>query len=270
MENKNKNKSIGVFDSGVGGLTVLKELKLLCPNEKYIYFGDTKNLPSGEKTKQELIAIAKDIFDFYKELEVKAVVMACNTSSATVYEELKDNYDFEIYPIVQIVSQFVAQKGYKKVAIMATNATINSHAYANEITKYNQNITVIEQACPQLVPLVENKIADSDTSLIIQKYLNPVLSGNPDKIILGCTHYPHLINELGKYTDKSMFLNPAEDFAQFIIEDLKAKNLLTENSQQITEFYVSSNPEQFKQNASNFIGSKIDLPLQKEFLPLEK
>lgn len=253
MDNFNKS-SIGVMDSGVGGLTVLKQLLQVCPNEDYLYFGDTKNLPYGEKSKEELIEIAKKVFDFFKEKNVKAVIMACNTTSATVYDELKDHYDFKIYPLIQLVSKCLTQdKDLKRVAIMATQATVNSHKYKTELQKINSEIKVFEQACPLLVPIVEQKLKNYDEKEIITDYLKDVLSFNPQKIILGCTHYPYLLNSFAQYADKKLFINPSMIFANYIREDLKNLGLLTNNQKGSVEYFASSEPEAFKENSKLFL-----------------
>ena len=138
----NNDSPIGIFDSGVGGLSVFAELVKLLPNENYIYFGDTINLPYGNKTKEELIKITQNIFDFFKAKKVKAVVMACNTTSALTYETLSPKYDFKIYPIVQTVAKEIAIGNYRNIGIFATQGTVNSHAYKKEIQKYSPNTQV--------------------------------------------------------------------------------------------------------------------------------
>lgn len=256
-----KNKAIGVMDSGVGGLTVLKHLQMLCPNENYIYTGDTKNLPYGEKTKDQLIEIARKVFDFYAKSNVKAVVMACNTTSATVYDELKNDYDFEIYPIIQIIAKSLSKdKNLTKIGVMATNATVTSKKYTQELKKNNPQIEVFEQACPLWVPVIEKKLKEYDKETIITNYLDNVLKFNPQKIILGCTHYPYLLDELIKYAPKELFVNPAELFANYIKQDLNGKNLLKETTSGSTEYYASANPQEFKENAKLFLDIK-DEPL---------
>ena len=255
MESRNiKDYGIGVMDSGVGGLTVLKQLKTICPNEHYLYFGDTKNLPYGEKSKNELIKIAAKVFDFFQQQDVKAVVMACNTTSATVYDELKNDYDFKIYPIIQVVSKVITKdKNLCRIGVMATQATVKSGKYKTELQKYNPNLQVYEQACPLWVPVVEHKITNYDEKEVIESYLTNVLSFKPQKIILGCTHYPYLLNKLSKYADKNLFINPASIFAQYIKDDLQKHNLLSEKNEQHIEYYASSNPEEFKENAELFL-----------------
>lgn len=249
-----KNKAIGVMDSGVGGLTVLKQLVEIAPNENYLYFGDTKNLPYGEKSKDELISIAKKVFDFYAQKQVKAVVMACNTTSATVYDELKDNYDFKIYPIIQVVSKILAQDNkLNRVAIMATKATVNSHKYRDEFLFNNPKINVFEHACPMWVPVVENKLVNYDKNDVITQYLDAVLAFEPQKVVLGCTHYPYLLDELSKFASRDLFVNPSKLFADFIINDLAEMNLLTDNSIGSVEYFASSDADAFKKNARLFM-----------------
>lgn len=251
------NRPIGVFDSGIGGLTVLKELLEKISGENFIYVGDTKNLPYGEKNKEELILIIKRIFDFFKSLNVKAVVMACNTSSAQVYDELKNLYDFKIYPIIQITSECITKnKNLKRIAVLATNATINSHAYAISAKSHNKNIEIYEHSCPEWVPIVEKTLDNFNEDDLILKYLKPALDFKPDTIILGCTHYPYLLDKLKKYAPLSLFCNPAVPFANYIVNDIEKAN--TTGS---CEFYTTSNPEKFKKNASIFLNIDSEVKL---------
>lgn len=240
------NCPIGVFDSGVGGLSVFAELLKLLPNENYIYFGDTINLPYGNKTKEELFSITKNIFDFFKSRNVKAVVMACNTTSAITYDLLKDKYDFKIYPIVQNAAKQITSEGYSRIGVFATLGTINSHAYKNEIQKYNPKTNVFELACPEWVGIVENGIIENDDSIKnIKIHLDEMLLNKPDKIILGCTHYPYLLNVLTKFAPKELFINPAKYFSQSIFEDLRMNDLISNSEDRKHTFYVTSNPSAF-------------------------
>src|SRR5574344_414300 len=186
--NKNEvcdNRPVGFFDSGVGGLTVLNRVQKVIPNEKYIYFGDTKNMPYGEKTETQLIEFADNIFKFFERNGVKVVVMACNTTSAIVYEKLKNNYNFKIYPIVQSVAKVFANLNIQRIGIFATPATINSHIYSKEISKYNKNIEVFELACPEWVKIVEeNRENEPESDKLIKIYLDKMMLNKPDKIVL--------------------------------------------------------------------------------------
>lgn len=252
--NQNNNNAIGFFDSGVGGVTVFEQVKKLLPNENYIYFGDTKNMPYGEKTEEQLLKFADNIFRFLEEKNVKAVVMACNTTSAIVYEKLKNNYNFEIYPIIQSVSKILSELPIKKIGVFATPATINSHAYAKEIHKHNPDLEIFEIACPEWVKIVEEQKEQMNSSknAVAQK-LHEMMAFKPEKIVLGCTHYPYLENILKEFLPIDMFINPSISFAKAIQTDLVKKNLLNNSTEEKYEkFFVSASPENFKHAASMF------------------
>lgn len=258
VQQKLKQKKIAFSDSGIGGLTVFKKLKELLPNEDYIYFGDLKNVPYGEKSKEELIKIADKIFKFLESKDIKALVMACNTTSANAYEELKDKYNFKIYPIIQSCASIIAKLPIKKVGLLATEATIKSGVYAKELKKYNPNLEVFEASCPPWVGIVEEgRQKEAKSVACVESYLGKILHNYPDKIILGCTHYPYLLDVLAKFTPKDMFIDPAQYFAEFIKNDLAVNDLLNDSNRQgREEFYVSADPENFKKSAASFYSLK--------------
>mgnify|MGYP002711161078 FL=1 len=250
--NNNKNKPIAVFDSGVGGLTVYKKLKEILPNEDYIYFGDLKNCPYGQKSKQQLVDLTADIFNYFKCEDVKAVVMACNTTSANVYDEYNNKFDYTLYPIIQSCAKIISQLPIERLGVFATSATISSGAYKREINSHNPNIEVFEMSCPGWVQIVEgNKQNDELSVQLIKENIDRMLENNPDKILLGCTHYPFLLDVLSTFAPRDMFIDPAEYFASYIKDDLSSKNLLNENGGQ-EKFYVSANPKEFKIAAKMF------------------
>lgn len=248
MEN---NSPIGFFDSGVGGLSVYARFREQFPCENTIYYGDLKNLPYGNKSKKQLIGYTRTIMDFFKAKNVKAVVIACNTSSALAYETIKDEYDFKIYPIIQYSVKLISKLALKRVGVFATVGTVNSGAYKRELLNSNFSMQVLEMACPNWVSIVEgyeqNGLDD------IKLHLNKMLEFNPDKIILGCTHYPYLLDTLIQLAPKDLFIDPAEYFIDYIKDDL-----LKTNSNQIgdEEFYVSAEPELFIKNAKRFYDVK--------------
>lgn len=212
------NRPIAFFDSGVGGLTVFAKVKKLLPNENYLYFGDTKNMPYGEKSEKQLIEFADRIFKFFEKQNAKAVVMACNTTSAITYEKLKDNYNFKIYPIIQTVCATLAGlDGVKSLGVIATPATINSHAYSKGIAKYNKDMKVYELAAPNWVRIVEeHRIHQPQSIEQIKEILEVMKENNPDKIVLACTHYPYLLDVLKKFLPEDKYIDPAIFFAQSI------------------------------------------------------
>lgn len=248
------NRQIGVYDSGVGGLTVLKKLKKLLPNESFVYYGDTVNIPYGTKTKEELLKITQKTMKFFKEKNVKSVVMACNTTSAAVYEDLKDDVDFILYPLVQNACKNIAALKADKIGVLSTEVTANSHAYKNNLQKYRKEIEVFEHGCPSdWVKIVENNLLSTiGCQQIIKEHLNILLDKNPDIIILGCTHYPYLKNLLVQFAGKDIFIDPAEYFADFIVKDLTQRNILSETKKSDDKFFVTSDTEKFFSSSQLF------------------
>lgn len=254
------NAPIAFFDSGIGGLTVLNKVKAILPNEKFLYYGDTLHMPYGEKSKEQLLEFSDNIFKFFEERQVKAVVMACNTTSSVIYDDVKGKYNFKLYPIVQSVSKILANLDISTLGIFATRATIESKAYQNEIKKYNPEMKVVGQFCPDWVHFVEeNTMNLPQNKDVIKHDLEKMLQNSPDKIILGCTHYPFLTDILAQFAPREKFIDPAISFAKFIKSDLAADNLLSDDNICKEEFYVSSNPELFKSSAKMFYNVK-DLP----------
>lgn len=248
-----KTSPIGFFDSGVGGLSVLAKFRAVLENENILYFGDLKNLPYGNKSKTELVGFAQNILDFFESKNVKAVVIACNTSSALAYESIKNKYNFKIYPIIQSCAKKISNMGFSTIGVFATQGTIFTHAYKNEINKYDKNINVIEIACPNWVEIVEGIESNIDEHFDLKTKCSEMLKYNPQKIILGCTHYPYLIDKLTEFVPREMFINPSEIFVDFIKEDLEKSNLLNPTIQKgIEEFFVSARQEDFVKNAQIF------------------
>lgn len=241
------NKPIGVFDSGVGGLSVLKKLKEELPNENYIYFGDTARIPYGEKTEEELFEIIKEILDFYKYKNVKAVVTACNTGTAAMASDIKKDYDFPIFGLIEPAAEYAAYSNADKIGVICTTATAALKAYGKAINKLNPDIEVIETACPGLVEIVENnKIDTYEAKKLVLKYITPLLEKNIKKIILGCTHYPYLRKIINDVTlDNEILIDPADYLAYKLTDDLMFLNNSTEDG--IVDFYVSSDPAKFEE-----------------------
>ena len=230
------------------------KLYKLLPNENFIYFGDTANVPYGTKTKEELLVITHKIMDFFAKRNVKSVVMACNTTSAVAYDTLKNDYDFKIYPLIQTACQKIAETGAKKIGILSTEATANSHAYKNNIQNFDKDITVFEHGCPKKwVEMVENHTQNLPENFdVIKENLTVLLEQNVDRIVLGCTHYPYLKDILVKISGKDIFIDPSEFFAESITNDIKSRCPNSKPNQTEPEFYVSSSPKKFIQSAEIF------------------
>lgn len=250
-ENK---KKIGFCDSGVGGLTVYSKFRKVMDNEDCIFFGDLKNSPYGNKTKDELVGYSRKIFDFFKLKDVKAVVMACNTTSASTYPVLKNEYGFKIYPIIQSCAKIISEMKISRLGILATPSTVKSGVYESEIHKYNPDIDIFSHACPEWVNIVEtNTMTEPDKIELIKSDLETLLKAKPEKIILGCTHYPYLTDILSLYVSKDIFVDPSEFFVKYIKSDLEKRGLVNPQNRKGTEdFYVSANPDGFKSASKMF------------------
>lgn len=267
------NKPIGIFDSGLGGLSVLGELKKILPNEKFIYFGDSANVPYGEKSKEQLIGFSRNILDYFKSRGVKMVLMACNTSSAVTLNVVKDEYDFDVLGLIEPAAKFLAEQKYSDIGVIATSATIKSNAYRDTILKYsNKNISQI--ACPGLVELVESgKIDTEEAKILVAKYIEPLLEQKVKKIVLGCTHYPFLseiITDLAQNRD--ILINPAEFLAQEAFARLKSQDALNFDDAGMVEFYTSKAPEEFVRVGKNLFDGVVSaelLELNKSYLHLK-
>ncbi|MDD5005346.1 MAG: glutamate racemase [Candidatus Omnitrophica bacterium] len=255
-------RPIGVFDSGVGGLTVVKELMRLLPNENIIYFGDTARVPYGIKSKETIVKFSLENILFLLKQEVKTIVIACNTSSSTALPLLKRHFKI---PIIGVIGPGVKEAIYatrnKRIGVIATKATINSHAYERQIKRLNPKIKVFNQACPLLVPLAEEGWARrKETRDIANFYLKPMKKSGIDTLILGCTHYPLLKEVLRRVLGNSVrLIDSARQVAYETKEILASEGLLNNKKKQGKYiFYVSDELQQFKKLAKNFLGKDIE------------
>lgn len=251
MNNKQNNYSspIGVYDSGSGGLSVLKELKRILPNESFIYFGDTKRMPYGDKTPSQLMSFCINILDYFQTRNVKAAISACNTSSAVVLPNLKKAYSFDIFGMIEPTSKYVANLNFEKVGIIATAATIKTSAYKISIEQINNKTEVIQQSCSGLVEMIEANKSDSQECFsLLKSYVEPLIQQNVQAIVLGCTHYPILESMIHEITNhKIIIINPALVVAKSVKEQLEKQNLINTSSALKTEFYASKNPKLFEE-----------------------
>jgi len=209
---------------------------------------------SQEKTKEQLIVFVKDILDWYKLNNVKAVFMACNTSSAVVLDEIEKDYNFPIFGIIKPTAEFICQLEAKIIGIIATSATIKSNAYSREILKIDPSKKVYEIACPGLVEIVESgKFNSSEAFEKVYNYVNPLLEKGVEKIVLGCTHYPYLSDVINKIAQKSdILIDPAEHLIKKAIVQLENNKLLNFGDSGSRKYFVSSNPENFVKVAGSF------------------
>lgn len=252
---------IGVFDSGLGGLTVVKQLIQFLPNEKIVYFGDTARVPYGTKSAQTIIRYAREIMNILLAHEVKMIVVACNTASALALEVLTKEFDL---PVLGVISpgarKAAASTKNKKVGIIATSSTVKSGAYAAKIRGFNNRIQAFGQACPLFVPLVEEGWFEHDvTYRVAQEYLKPLKKAGVDTLILGCTHYPLLKNVVHSVMGpKVALVDSAEEVAAQVRQLLMEKGLLrTQLSPARHTFLVSDEPQNFQRLALRFLGGGV-------------
>lgn len=205
---------IGMFDSGVGGLTVFEQALKLLPRESIIYLADTARVPYGGRSPSEIIKINKEILSYLVNLGVKLIIIACGTSSSIAYPLLKDKYKVPMIGMIEGGAKMAAAATKnKKIGIIATVGTINSGAYQNAIKALNKETEVMGVACPLLVPLIEGGFAASEeTKKVLKEYLRPLLRAKIDTLVLGCTHYPHLSNVIKEIAGTQVtVINPAEE-----------------------------------------------------------
>lgn len=261
MSDKKRNFAIGVFDSGLGGLTVVKELMKLLPYENIVYFGDTARVPYGTKSKEAIIRFSKENVEILKEHKVKMIVVACNTSSSFALPTLRESFSLPILGVIKPgAKKAVETTRNRRVGIIATSATINSGEYVKEIKRLDPAAKVTAKACPLFVPLVEEGWFDEKVSLAIaHKYLDGMKRDRIDTLILGCTHYPLLKPLLKKAMGKDVML---VDSAQEVAREVK--QLLEYTGQNRTaksaprhEFLVSDEPKHFSKLAQKFLGRPI-------------
>lgn len=258
---------IGLFDSGVGGLSVLKAIINNNISDDFIYFGDTKNVPYGTKTKDEILSYTKNIMKFFIEKGADCAIMACNTSSALVYEELKAKFSnkIKIYPLIQYAAPyFKDEKG--TIGVMATSATVKSLAYSKEIRKINPEVNIFELECQKFVEIVEKRLYKDYSSLeYIKEKLEHFKKAKCSKIILGCTHFPYLTPVFKEFAPEIDFIDPAKLLIKSIKNELE--KISKENSKKPVsfKFCVSKDPESFKQSGSIFFDIQ-DKPELVEFI----
>jgi len=203
---------IGIFDSGHGGLTVVRQLHKILPHENVVYFGDLARVPYGSKTPAQIIGYNKEIMNFLAHQKSKMILIACNTSSAIALEDNRSEFAMPILGLIAPAANLCAKlTKTKKVSVLATQATVRSDAYAKQIKMVDPDIHVQSIACPEFVPLVENnQIHTEQAEAVVKKYMEQVNHFNPDVLIHGCSHYPYLEFQMKKFCHSSLhFLDPA-------------------------------------------------------------
>ncbi len=257
------NRAIGVFDSGLGGLTVVKELHKILPKENIVYLGDTGRIPYGSRSRETIIKYAQEDIDFLKSRDVKMIVAACGTVSSTLPKEISENlgvpYADVVLPSAQEACKLTANG---RVGVVGTSASIRSNAYGRTICGIRPEAQVFGNACPLLVHVVESGLIQPDNQiakLSVEMYLKPLVEERIDTLILGCTHYPILydiFNELLNY--QVSLIDPGKCTARYVKSVLTSKDLLCDRETEgNTEYNVTDQPNGFEQTASIFLGEPV-------------
>ena len=271
-ENKlimDKNAPIGVFDSGVGGLTVAREIMRQIPNERIVYFGDTARVPYGSKSKDNIIKFSRQIIRFLQTENVKAIVIACNTASALALDEMQQEFDLPILGVVKPGAKVAVETTVnKRIGIIGTEANIRSGVYTRYIKSLDDEAKVFEKACPLFVPLVEEGWLHDDITLqVASRYLEELKEKDIDTLIMGCTHYPLIRSTIRKVMgDKVNLVNPAYETAIELKNLLERDNLANkcdvDSPSGMYRFYVSDAEEKFKLFANSILPFDITMTKQ--------
>ncbi|MCI8483739.1 MAG: glutamate racemase [Lachnospiraceae bacterium] len=259
-----KYAPIGVFDSGVGGLTVAREIMRQLPQESIIYFGDTARVPYGSKSKETIVRYSRQIIHFLESKGVKAIVVACNTASAFALEEIRPEMRMPIIGVVKPGAKVAAESTVNgRIGVIGTEGTVGSQIYTEMIHRHNPNAVVLGKACPLFVPLVEEGwLKDPVTIEVAKRYLATFQESEIDTLILGCTHYPLLRSTIREIMgDEVNLVNPAYETAQGLKCLLEQNQLANDSKEQKTfatyRFFVSDAAEKFKNFASSILPCEI-------------
>jgi glutamate racemase len=246
---------IGVFDSGVGGLTVLKALRTAFPAQSFLYLGDTARVPYGTKSPKVVTRYALEALDFFLTFPLKGVVVACNTASSVALPTMQERVpDLPIYGVIEPAVQYALTYNPKKVVVLATEATVKSHSYRNALLQQDPEMKVEEIPCPLFVPLVEEGILSGKVlQAVLEHYLHPLRENPPDLVILGCTHYPLLKPQIQSYLGEKI---PVIDSATPLAVELRKEIPATEGEGEVL-FFTTDDPEKFSLLGSRFLNEPI-------------
>lgn len=250
---------IGIYDSGLGGLSVVKQLQRLLPHESFVYVADAARVPYGGRSEAEIRQFSLEIIEHLSQYQVKAILCACNTSSVVILPELRRYQGIPVLGLAQAGS--LAVKGYRRVALLATEATVRSQLYRELIARRFPEVELFDMACPEFVPLVESgQWHGPEVKGIVQRRLQALLDWKADAVILGCSHYPYLANVLGEVLGAHVaFLDPAEFLVKELQQILIQQHLHTPYRQATAQFQTTGqNVQRFSELASAYLGYDIN------------
>ncbi len=256
------NRYIGVFDSGIGGLTVVKSIVESMPSENIIYFGDTAHVPYGTRSRRQILQYVLSDVKFLSTFDIKAVVIACNTADSVAREAVEEAYpDLPVFGVVDPASRMAAASTRNgKIGVIATNATVNSHAYDRAIANYAPDAEVLSAACPLLVPLVENgrfEVGDIVIETVLREYLDPLVAKGIDTLVLGCTHYPLLYDVITALYPELHVISSSDAAAAKMLGTLIQKDLCSDETESTRKYFVSDDAEGVDKLARVFMGEEL-------------
>ena len=256
-------RPIGVFDSGLGGLTALRELRKILPGEDLIYFGDTGRVPYGSKGRETILRYARQDVAFLRTFDLKAVIIACGTVSANALAELTVENDLPIFGVVGPAARAaVAATGQGKVGLIGTAASIRSGAYEKEMAALDPAVKVYAKACPLFVPLVENgrfRPGDKVVELVAEEYLASLRAEGVDTLVLGCTHYPLLAEVIGQTMGQEVkLIDTGATCADHAAQWLGERDMLSDRTKGSCRYFVSDSTEDFARLAGLFLGGDVE------------
>jgi glutamate racemase len=252
---------IGIFDSGIGGLTVVKQLLKFLPNENLVYFGDTARVPYGTKSKKLIRQYALEDAAFLSKFDIKLLVVACNSASAAAVDLLKSVLTIPVTGVIEPgVTAAIRETENRRIGVIGTTATVNSNVYQESIRRLDDRVKVYGQPCPILVPLVEEGWVDEEvTKLTIKKYLEPLLEQEIDTLILGCTHFPVIKKMIQEEVGARIKLIDSGEETARVVQDMLVQYSLKRNKAEKgkVEFYVSDIPGKFDEVGTRFLGQPV-------------
>ena len=258
-----KTSAIGVFDSGLGGLTAVKELIEIMPSENIVYFGDTGRVPYGTRSKGTIIKFVRQSLNFLSTFDLKVLMLACGTATATALPCLAREYDVPVIGIIDYAAEAAVKKTKNgKIAIIATPATISSGSYEHAIKRIDQNLSIFSKACPFFVPMIEDGRYSADdpvAQIVIREYLSEVKEFDPGALILGCTHYPLMKEAIAYFlANDTSLIDPGYETAVRLRSILSLRGMLNDSDVEGSRnFYVSDNVYNFEKTAKNFLHRDI-------------
>jgi glutamate racemase len=257
QSHKNNQCPIGVFDSGIGGLTVVREIRKKLPEEAIVYFGDSARVPYGTKSKETILRFAREDVTFLRRFNVKVIVCACFSVSSNALEELKEELDIPVIGMIDPGVAALLNKSCKKVGVIGTNATIESGTFEKKLLEKFSDIYIYSVACPLFVPLAEEGWTHGEVpKLVAKKYLSPLVKKNIDSLIFGCTHYPLLYSVIRDAVgDKVRIVEPGKEVAS-LLEKFLDDNKLRAKGKGSLNIYLSDIPRIFEQTVENFLGEE--------------